>query len=222
LSNNESFIDEVTEEVRKDRLYAIFRRYAWVFVLLVVGIVGGTAWTEWRAAQDRNAAQTFGDAILDALDLGDPAARTAALAAIPTADADQAALLGLMQATDPTADKAGAMAALDRVAAIPGLGSKYRDLAILRRTILGGTDLPLTERRTAMEVLATPGAPYRALALEQLALLLVEEGRTDDAIAAYMTLREDQEASRGLRTRADQMIVALGGQVPQAAAEGTP
>ncbi|MBC7675342.1 MAG: hypothetical protein H7173_04675, partial [Rhodoferax sp.] len=48
MSNNESFIDEVTEEVRRDKLFAMFRRYGWIGVLLVVGIVGGAAWTEWQ------------------------------------------------------------------------------------------------------------------------------------------------------------------------------
>ena len=35
LSNHDSFIDEVTEEVRRDRLFAAFRKYGWIGVLLV-------------------------------------------------------------------------------------------------------------------------------------------------------------------------------------------
>jgi hypothetical protein len=60
------------------------------------------------------------------------------------------------------------------------------------------------------------------MALEQMAYLLVEEGRTEDAIAALTALMSDQEAPGGLRTRAGEMIVALGGEVAPAAdaAEG--
>jgi hypothetical protein len=219
VSNNESFIDEVTEEVRKDRLYGYARRYGWIAGVLVLGIVGGTAWREYSNAQTRASAEAFGDSILDALDLGAPEDRAAALAAIP-AGGEQAAVLGLMRASDPTTDRAAALAALDGVAAIPDLRPKYRDLAILRRAIIGGTTVPLADRRAALEGIAAPGAPYRTLAQEQLALLLVEEGRTDDAITAYLALRQDQEATQGLRARVDQMIVALGGDVPAAAPAG--
>jgi hypothetical protein len=219
VSNNESFIDEVTEEVRKDRLYGYVRRYGWIAVVLVLGIVGGTAWREWTNAQARALAQGFGDSILDALDLGAPEDRALALAAIP-ASGEQAAVLGLMRASDPATDRAAALAALDEVAAIPDLRPKYRDLAILRRAIIGGGDVPLADRRAALEGIAAPGAPYRTLAQEQLALLLVEEGKADEAIAAYLALRRDQEATQGLRARADQMIVALGGEVPADAPAG--
>jgi hypothetical protein len=212
VSNNESFIDEVTEEVRKDRLYGYARRYGWIAVVLVLGIVGGTAWREWTNAEARATAEAFGDGILDALDLGAPADRAAALAAIP-ASGEQAAVLGLMRASDPASDRAAALAALDEVAAIPGLRPKYRDLAILRRAILG-RETPVADRRAALDGIAAPGAPYRTLAQEQLALLLAEEGRTAEAIDAFLALRQDQEATQGLRARADQMIVALGGEVP--------
>ena len=41
MSNPDSFIDEVTEEVRRDRLFAIFRKYGWIGAVLVALIVGG-------------------------------------------------------------------------------------------------------------------------------------------------------------------------------------
>ena len=36
VSNPESFIQEVTEEVRRDRLYSYFRKYGWIPALIVV------------------------------------------------------------------------------------------------------------------------------------------------------------------------------------------
>ena len=83
VSNNDSFIDEVTEEVRRDRLFAAFRKYGWIGLVLVLGVVGGAAWTEWQKAQSASRAQAFGDAMLDAMDLGAPEDRAAAMAAIP-------------------------------------------------------------------------------------------------------------------------------------------
>ena len=77
--------------------------------------------------------------------------------------------------------------------------------------IVAGADLPAADRRALLDPIAAPGRPYRTLALEQLALLSVETGETAAAITALEALRQDQEATAGLRRRAEQVIVALGG-----------
>jgi hypothetical protein len=213
MSNNESFIDEVTDEVRRDKLYAGFRKYGWIGIVGVLAIVGGTAWNEWQQSQKAASAQAFGDAVIDALDQGAPEDRMAALTDIPAAG-DQAALLRLMLSTDPVSNRAGTLKALGDVVAMQGLAPKYHDLAVLRQVIVAGADTPLADRRKSLEGIAVAGRPYRALAMEQLALLLIEEGKPDEAITALLALRQDQEATQGLRARADQMIVALGGTVP--------
>lgn len=212
MSNPDSFIEEVTEEVRRDRLYALFRKYGWVAVLVVLGIVGGAGWSEWQAARDEARAEAFGDAVLDALDLGAPAERSAALAAVPT-DGEQTAILKLLLASDPVEDRAGALAALEALSNDVAQPPSYRDLAVLRRVVIAGADMPLADRRAALDPIAAPGRPYRTMALEQMAYLLIEEGKTEDAIAQFTALLSDQESPGGLRARAEQMIVALGGEV---------
>ena len=215
MSNPDSFIDEVTEEVRRDRLFAIFRKYGWIGALLVVLIVGGAAWNEWNNAQQRERAEAFGDAMLDSLDLGAPADRKAAIAGIPV-NGSQIAVQALMLASDPSTDTAGALAALDGLIGDPSQPEVYRDLAVLRRVIIAGGQAPLADRRVALEGIAAPGRAFRALALEQLAYLLIEEAKVADAIAAFSALMQDQEAPEGLRRRAGQMITALGGIPPKA------
>lgn len=214
MSNPESFIDEVTEEVRRDRLFALFRKYGWIGVLLVLLTVGGAAFSEWQKASKRADAQAFGDAVLAALEAETPEARRAALAAVP-ATGDRAAILQMLLASDPAEDKAAALTALQAVAADAALPVAYRDLAALRRVVLAGATLPLADRRALLDPIAVPGRPFRTLALEQLAYLLVEEGKTADAITALQALTQDQEAPQGLRQRATQMIVALGGEIAQ-------
>ena len=41
MSDSDSFIDEVTEEVRRDRLFGYFRRYGWIAAVVIVVVVGG-------------------------------------------------------------------------------------------------------------------------------------------------------------------------------------
>ena len=214
MSNPDSFIDEVTEEVRRDRLFRLFRKYGWIGVVIILGLVGGTAWTEWSKSRDAARAQAFGDGVLDALDQGAPADRREALAAVPS-DAEQTALLNLILASDPADDKAATLAALEKVAADASIAPAYRDLAVLRRVLVAGADLPLADRRTALEGIAGAGRPYRPLAEEQLAYLLIEEGKPGEAITALSSLVQDQDASGALRARAGQVITALGGTLPE-------
>lgn len=213
MSNPESFIQEVTEEVRRDRLFGLMRRYGWIGVLLVVGVVGGTAWTEWSKARAAAEAQAFGDALRDALDLGAPEDRRAALAAIP-ATASQRAVLDLILATDPEENRAETLAALERLAADTAQPQSWRDLASLRRVIVAGADLPVAERRAVLDAMAAPGRPFRPLALEQMAFLDLEEGATEAALARLEGLTQDQEAPAALRSRAGQLIMVLGGEAP--------
>lgn len=217
MSNPDSFIDEVTEEVRRDRLFRIFRKYGWIGLALVAAIVGGAAFTEWRRFSGESSAQVFGDAVTDALDLGSPEDRRAALDAVP-ATGGQAAVKDLMLASDPAQDKAGSLAALDRLIADQGQPQVYRDLAALRKVLVAGKDLPLADRRALLEPLAGPGRAFRPLALEQLGYLLIEEGKPEEAISALSPLVQDEQAPRGLRGRVSQAIITLGGTPPGAAA----
>jgi len=219
LSNTDSFIDEVTEEVRRDRLFAAFRKYGWIGILAVALVVGGAAWNEWQKSRAEARAEAFGDSLLDALDLGGPAERRAAIEAVP-ADGGQAALKALMLASDPAEDKAGTLAALDSLLADSTQPQLYRDIAALRRLLAAGSDMALAERRSLLAGIAAPGRALRVLAEEQLAYLLIEEGKKDEAIAALAGLMQDQEAPSALRARAGQVITALGGTPPEVKTPG--
>jgi len=216
VSNPDSFIDEVTEEVRRDRLFRLFRKYGWIGMVIILGLVVGTAWTEWSKSRAESRAEAFGDAVIDALDQGTPEERREALAAVPAA-AGQTAILQLIAASDLAEDKAATLAALDKVAGDGSLSPVYRDLAVLRRVLVAGADLPAADRRAALDGIAVPGRPYRVLAEEQLAYLLIEEGKTDEAVAALTALMQDQEASGSLRARLGQVVTALGGTLPETA-----
>lgn len=205
VSNPDSFIDEVTEAVRRDRLFALFRRYGWIGITLIVLIVAWSAWNEWSKAREAAAAQAFGDAVAAALELPTPEARTAALDAVATDRAEQKALLTYLKAAEP-----GAAAALDNLAGNADLSPIWRDMAEFKR-LIAAPDLPAAERRARFEALTSPGAALRLLAEEQIALIDATEGKTAEAIERLKRLSTDTEATPDLRRRAAQLIVALGG-----------
>jgi hypothetical protein len=112
-----------------------------------------------------------------------------------------------IEASDPVA----AAAALRSVAEDAGQPPLYRDLAALKLVMLTAADVAPAERIAALQPLAAPGAPYRTLAEEQIALAQIEAGETEAALSRLRALLEDAGASQGLRQRASQLIVALGG-----------
>lgn len=212
MSNPDSFIDEVNEELKRDRLFAMMRKYAWIAVLLVLVAVGGTAFNEWRKARATAEAEAFGDAVVAALQASDPADRSTALQAIQTDDARRGILNLLLAATElAQGDRDGTLAALTQVEADATLPPSYRQIAALKRVIIGGADIPAAERETALRGLAAPGGTFRPLALEQLALLAMEQGDRDGALQQAQALMQEPELTDALRRRVAQLIVVLGG-----------
>lgn len=213
MSDSDSFIEEVTEEVRRDRLFALMRRYGWIPILLVILIVGGTAWREYTKAVQITQAQTFGDAILNALEADAPEDRVSALDAVQADTPGGAAILRLLTASEAgsSGDDAAAVAALQAVANDAEVPQIYRQIASYKALTRGTETLSVEDRRSGLEALAIPGQPLRLLAEEQLALLEVETSETEAALARLARIVEDAEATAGLRRRASQLIVALGG-----------
>lgn len=209
MSDTDSFVDEVSEELRRDRLFALFRRYGWIAVLAVLALVGGTAWNEWRKAQATQAAQDRGDAIYEALSADDNALRAASLANLPDSGPAGQLLQGaaLMDAGDP-----GAAASLfASVASDMSVDPLYRDLAALKSAMIVIPDQDAETRRAALASLAVPGGAFRLLAMEQMALIDLEQGNREAAIAGMKSVLEDASISAAQRDRAQSLIVSLGG-----------
>ncbi len=213
MSNSDSFIDEVTEEVRRDRLFALMRRYGWIVILAVVLLVAGAAWNEYRKAQARAAAEALGDSLLSAFRQTDPAARARALAEIG-AEGDARAVVAMLRADAEAAagNREGAAQMLLAIAGDERIAPLYRDMARLKRVILLGPGMDRDERIAALRALARPGAPYRLLAEEQLAVIDMENGDTEAAIARLKDIEADSETPTGMRQRARQTIIVLGGE----------
>ena len=213
VSETDSFIEEVSEEVRRDRLYGAIRRYGWIAVVGVVAIVGGASWNEYNKAQDRAAAEALGDGIMAAMEADAPDARADALAAI-AADGNAAVVLKLQQAAELEASDqaAAAVALLDAIAADGTVASIYRDIAGFKSILLQGSEMETSSRRIALESLIASSPALRILAEEQLALLEIETGETGAALERLERIAADADASAGLRRRVSQLIVALGGE----------
>jgi hypothetical protein len=212
MSDTDSFIEEVSEEVRRDRMFDLFRRYGWIAVAAVLLLVGGAAWNEWSRSQQQTQAEALGDAVVAALQLEDAAQRAAALQDIQSQTADGQAMVQLLSAAELAADDR-ASDALTQLAAVRDndeVQSIYRQIAAFKFLVIPNSGSSVEDRQSGLEALISSGSALRVLAEEQLALLDIELGNEADAVARLQRLLEDSEITPGVRRRVTQLITSLG------------
>lgn len=218
MAETDSFISEVSEEVRRDRLYAFLRRWGWLLGAVILLIVGGSAFNEWRKHQIEQSAQATGDALRAAMLTEDPVARAEALAPLADSDASSAVIASLARAGALLAadEKDGAAGILTELVVDPSVGEPYRSLANLQRIMILGDRLPISERLATLDTLTADGAPFRLLALEQRALVYLGQGDIEAAATDLETVLADPFVTAGLADRAQQLLVASGAPLPVA------
>ena len=214
MHESDSFINEVAEEVRRERLYRFLRKWGWLMAAVILLIVGGAAANEWRKMRSAAQAAATGDALRAAFRETDPTSRAGLLDGLATENPSAASIARLAAAGSlvEAGDTAGAGAALATLAGDADAAPVYRDLATLQRVMLLGGTLDPSERLAALETLTAPGAVFRPLALEQRALAHIDAGDTPRALEDLEAITTDPAAPEGVQTRAQQLMIALGGE----------
>lgn len=209
LSESESFIHEVSDEVRRDKLFAFFRKWMWLFVLIVVGIVGGTAYNEYSKSQKAAEMQAAGEALLTAQDEA-----TAAAFAPLTEGGASAALLGKFNLAAALAGEGQGPAAasiLDEIALNSTTPPLYQDLALLKLVLIDGANMDQTDLLDIIDRLSQANSPFRLLAIEQRAIAHLRAGDRDATLIDLALILAAPDATQGLRNRAQELTIALGG-----------
>jgi hypothetical protein len=215
VHESDSFISEVSEEVRRDRLYRFLRRWGWLMAAAIVVIVGGAAANEWRKARAAAMAAATGEALRAAFLEDDPAARAERLAALAVESASAGPLVRLAEAGSlfEAGDRTAAAATLSALAEDAAAPEIFRNVAALQRVMMLGSALVPSERLATLEARAAPGAPFRARALEQRALAYLDAGDNARAQADLLAVLTDPESPEGVQARAQQLLIAAGGEL---------
>ncbi len=215
--------DEVEEDLRAERARNLLLRYGIFIILFAVAIVaaaaGWQAWHWWQAKQDAQAASAYISAMKGA-DATGPAAVSAHAKALE--------LFGPLSANGPpgyrmlarlreaalkadTGDIAGASVLWDQVAGDSSVSNLVREMASLlwAQHHIDDGDASIVSAR--LQALTSPGDAWRSLALEQLALIDLRQGKTDVAKDALRKLADDTTAPSGVRGRASSLVSRLGG-----------
>ncbi|MDA9612802.1 hypothetical protein N9S22_01675 [Paracoccaceae bacterium] len=212
MSDTDSFLQEVSEELRRDRLYRNIRKYGWLAILLVVLVVGGAAYREYLKSKAETAAQLFGTNIIDALGEKNIDDRISKLQKINAPGDNAKVVIAMLLSAElngsesPTLEKSS----LSTITEGSSIDDHYRELLNFKILLGSAETLSLEERATAFEALSKPGNPFRLLAEEQLALIQLEQGYIDNAVEKISQILLDAELTAGLRNRATQMMIALG------------
>lgn len=214
--NNEAFLREVDEELRRDQLNRFGKRWGIALIGVVVAaliVFGGWLWwdhkqTQKAEAESETLAQVFRD-----LGEGRPAGAEDKLKPLMTSDfAGQraAAMLATASLKITSNDTRGAIAQYQAVAKDETLPKPYRDLALVRQTMLEYDTLKPQDVIARLKPLAVAGNPWFGTAGEMTAVAHLNMNRRELAGPLFAAIAKDEGVPESIRQRAVQMAGVLG------------
>lgn len=215
---DDSFIREVNEELRSDRMKSVWRRFGPLIIGGAVAIVLGTAGTVGYQHWVESKASASGDKFLAALDLaaaGNSEQALIALDELAETGYGSYPVLARMRAASVLAEKGdpeAAIAAFDAIAADNSVHSPLRDIARVRAAYLLVDHGSYDDVSSRVEVLSADSNPMRSSAREALALAAWKAGRAEDAFKLFQQIADDNLAPANLRQRAYTMLDLMRGQ----------
>lgn len=215
--NPDTFVQEVDDAVRADRLQEFGRRFGTPLIaLLVIGLLTFAGWLYWNTHRDSSAGAlgTTLNGAIDSLAQGRPKAATSA--AEPLAKGDNAtyralALMVQGNAALSQGDMQGASAKFATVAADAAVDQSLRDAALLRQMLADYDRIqPATLIARLRHIVAQPDSPAFASAAELTALAELKRGNDAAAGALFKRIADSDNAPESLKSRAVQMAGMLG------------
>jgi hypothetical protein len=212
VSETDSFIQEVTEEVRQDRMFRLWKKYGPYAVAGVIAAVAISAGLNWMKHREIQQARATGGAFL----ASDIASVEDQETLIGTVDgpAEVIARLRLAAAKATAGDVQGAAALYREVGGAAGLDPAYADLARLQAVRVSAAAIDPAEAIAELGPLTAESAPYRILALELRAVLRLNSGDIGAAHDDLGVIIADQHATRESVERAVALLLSSGGEMP--------
>jgi len=215
LSETDSFIQEVTEEVRQDRMFRLWKKYGPYGIGAVAAVVAVAAGMSWVKHREIERAREAGGAFLET-DVGSVEQQQKLVDTV-TGPAAVLARLRLAAAKEAAGDAEGSAALYREIASEPGVEPAYGQLARLQAVRVGAATMDSAAAIAELEPLTAEGAPYRLLALELRAALRLNIGDAEAAHADLAAILTDPQVTREGGQRASVLLLSSGGKLPDAA-----
>ncbi len=212
LAESDSFIQEVSEEVRRDRMYAVWRRYGpWLIAVIVIAVLlaAGKGWWEGRV-EARKA--ELGGALLEADAIEDPAAASSAfLALAEQGEYDYPVIAGLRGASAlmQSGQLDEAEAQYERIKALPEVDPRFRDLAELRIVMMRSETMDPDEMLDRLGPLTVDTSVWRLPALEYEAAAYLKKDDPKAAVASLRSILDIPQLTAATQGRIQELIEAI-------------
>lgn len=229
--NNEAFLREVDDELRRDQMAGIGRRYGvWIIAAVLAVLIAFGGWTYWKHHQTTVAGEE-GEALAKAMDdlgAGRSAQATAPLAKLARSDSDAMRATALFTEADMLLSKQDAKGAAAKFAAVANdasLPQPFRDLALVRQTATEYDSLAPQAVIDRLRGLAAKDSAWFGSAGEMVAIAYLRQNKTAEAGKLYGEIAQTDTVPESIRQRAVQMAGSLGvdaipePQAPRAAAQ---
>jgi hypothetical protein len=214
--NNEAFLREVDEELRKEQAAALWRRWGLVILgVVVAGLAIFAGYLFWQHRQSEAAGREGEQLQLvwDDLAAGQAAKAAPALATLAQSDADGYRAIALFTQADLLLQKddlKGAAAKFGAIAADGSLAEPFRQLALVRQTTAEFDTIKPEQVVERLRAVAVPENAYFGSAGELVALAYLKQNRRDLAGKLFGQMAQAEQVPPSIRQRAVQMAGVLG------------
>ena len=214
--SGETFLREVDENLRRDQLQDIAKKYgAWIIagVLLLLAATGG--WIYWQDRQKKAAAEQSEVLAQIYTDIGAGKLTTVpqrldAIAGNSSGALKASAMLTRAAVAVEQNDRPLATAKFREVAADDDLPQPYRDLALIRSTAIEFDTIRPEQVVARLQPLTKPGNPWFGSAGELTAMALIKQGKKLEAGRLFAAVAADQQVPDSIRARSVQIAGTLG------------
>lgn len=210
-----AFLREVDEELRRDELSRAWKRYGIAAIgVVLLAILGFGGWQVWQAHQQSVAGEQGQQLTRAYEDLAatHPDAAQAKLATLAGSGAAGYRALALMAEGDILLQKKNTAAAakFGQIVSDTSIGQPFRDLALIRQTIIEFDTLKPDVVIARLRGIAARGNPWFGSAGELVAISYLRMGRRDLAGKLFSQIAQDPDTTETMRQRAVQMAGILG------------
>ncbi len=213
---SDTFIREVDEELRRDQLTDVWKRYGrWLLAAVVLIVAAWGGWIYWQSEQEKAAGlkgETFTQT-LQKLEAGNLAAAEADLKKLRDSDNEAyriSARLTEAAVAQGKGDNKAAAKLYAGIAADTTVPQPWRDMALVRQTAAEFDSLEPGAVIARMKPLAAKGEPWFGSAGEMVAIAYLNQNRPDQAGKLFAEIGKDEQVPETIRSRAVQMAGALG------------
>ena len=214
---NESFLREVDENLRRDRLRDFGKKYGvWLGVAVALFLVASGGFIYWQnyklqqtEKQTEQLAEIFknigGNNTASAAQQLDELSQRGSSKGIRATAMFTRAALALQQN-----DTKLATAKYRDIAGNSSLPQPYRDAALIRQTALEFDALQPQEVVSRLSPLAKPGNPWFGTAGEMTGMAMIKQGQKSEAAQLFAAIAKDTSVPDQIRQRAVQIAGTLG------------